>query len=246
MPLPQAMDNKTHFLVYKLTSPSGKFYFGYTKYTIEKRLLVHRRDRNTLINNSRKLPRFYAAWDKYPIESWEREVVERDLTKKDAHNLEKQLIQENKTTNPTHGYNMAEGGNGGNTGRNSEEEKRKAHSKFMREFHKNDPKRASEAGKKNWENSRKRGTYKQRCKTISERTPRGEEHWNHTGLWVVNHITYSTILEAASAENMNPWTVNKYCNSPDEMFVRDCKWGKKGQTKREAGFYRIGRNNEYI
>jgi hypothetical protein len=75
-------------------------------------------------------------------------------------------------------------------------------------------------------------------KAVKARTPTGVNHWNHSGLWVVNHNTYVTIEEAAAGEGINRWTVNEYCNNPDICFTRKGKFGIKGKTRRECGFYR--------
>lgn len=229
----------TGFIVYKFTSPSGKQYIGYSGNTLEERLAVHASDRQRLITLDRTLPRFYAAWKKYPIADWKKEVIHNTLLEQEAKELEIVEIQNLKTQNTDYGYNMADGGNGGNTGRNGEEWKRKQHSEFMKQLHVNNPNQASASSKKGWENSKKRGNYEARCKQISDRTPTGKEHWNHTGIWVVRHNKYNTIVEAAQQEQLNEWTVNEYCNNPDKLFVRDCTLGKKNQSRRDCGFYRI-------
>lgn len=50
---------------------------------------------------------------------------------------------------------------------------------------------------------------------------------------------YNTSMEAARGEHLNESTILMHCNNPDSVFTRNTKLGKKGQTKREAGFYRI-------
>lgn len=100
-------------IVYKFTSPSGKIYFGKTSKTIEERVRTHRLGRNNLIKHNKPLPRFYAAWKKYPIENWNKEIVEDVKTEQEANILETNLIKQFNTTNPKFGYNMAPGGNGG-------------------------------------------------------------------------------------------------------------------------------------
>lgn len=234
-----------HYLVYKLTSPSGKVYVGFTGNSLDTRLKVHQYNRQTYIANERSLPRFYAAWAKYPITEWERKIVADQLLEEDAKALEQALIARYNATDPQYGYNMAPGGNGDNTGRNHEKTKREQHSQHMKLRHQQHPELARTSSKRGWVNSKARGTYAKRCKQIQERTPTGREHWKHTGIWVVNHNHYETILEAAAAEGINPWTVNEYCNHPDTKFKRKGRFGTKGQTRREAGFYRIpGSSND--
>jgi hypothetical protein len=214
------------YIVYKHTSPSGHSYVGYTLSPLMVRWKAK-------INESKGTGwPFEHAINKYGTDSWQHEILFETNSHKLAKKKETEYIKE-------YGYyNIAEGGDGGNTGRNGELWKRQQHSETMKRIHKENPEKASMAGKINWENSKKNGTYKKRCRNISDRTPRGNEHWMHTGLWIVNHNTYTTLEESAKKEKLNQWTVNEYCNNPDKIFKKDCILGKKGKSRRECGFYR--------
>lgn len=227
------------YIVYRLTSPSNKFYIGYTSNTIYKRCKVHSQDRHRMIKQGKNLPRFYASWKKYPLDLWLIDILHTTSSKEEACMLEKTEIVNHKSTSCAHGYNMTNGGDGGDTGRNGELKKRLAHSSFMKNHHATNPEGASKAGVKNWETSRASGKYNDRCQQISNRTPRGINHWNHTGCWVVRHNKYATLREAVLHENINESTITQYCNDPDVLFKRHGKLGLKGQTRRYVGFYRI-------
>ncbi len=231
--------NKT-FLVYKLISPSGKFYIGMTSKSLDERLQVHFKDRQRLINHKRPLPRFYSALSKYPLDTWTREILYNNLLFNDAAVFEKEKIKELQTTNPDYGYNMAEGGNGGNTGRNGENWKRSQHSIFLKQWFKDHPEQSSMAAKKAWKtihNNPKR--YKEIKQIRSESTPRGKNHWNHTGMWVVNFVEYETLAQAVQATKINESTIINHCNNPDKICKCKNKYLQKGQTPRQLGFYRI-------
>lgn len=238
-------------LVYKLTSPSEKFYFGKTLTTLEKRLGVHIRDRRRIINKNKPLSRFYSAWFKYPIETWKKEIIAELGTNKECSLLEIEMIAKFHTTNPDFGYNMAEGGNGGNTGRNGDKKKRLQHSIFMKKALHDNPnllsakklqlKQILEELKQSPEKSLQR-----RIK-ISSATPRGKKHWNHTGLWVVNHNQYESSIEASQKEKINICLIQTWCNDPDRIIKKS--YNRKpgpnvefGKTRRECGFYRIKEN----
>jgi len=232
------------FRVYKLTSPSGKHYIGYTGKTVDDRILTHIHDRQNLISKNKQLPRFYSALTKYPISAWKKETLHEFLTEDIATQLEINEIQNYNTQNIEFGYNMADGGDG-DTGRNGEEWKRKQHSAFMKQHHVNNPNQASMSGKKNWENTKNNGKYEARCDQISERTPIGKEHWNHTGMWVVNHNEYDTLKNAVKSECLNEETILRRCNNPNDVVNRVSQINKnkqcnliKGSTNKECGFYR--------
>jgi hypothetical protein len=239
------------YIVYKLTSPSGKNYIGYTSKTIEKRINVHCNDRQCLINKNNQLPRFYAAWNKYPIDQWVREILHTVSSKKEAQQLEKYEIQNRNSLDESFGYNMANGGDGGDTGRNGEKWKREEHSKFLRQQYKNEPHRKQIISEQAKERQQKlklnKEAYNNYCNNISLRTPRGEEHWNHTGWWVVNHNTYTTLKDAIKNENFSESSIILHCNNPDKIIKivsakqkenKNCTL-RVGYINRECGYYRI-------
>ncbi|QIG70836.1 Seg-like homing endonuclease protein [Rhizobium phage RHph_I1_18] len=99
------------FIVYKLTSPSGKSYIGYTSNDLKVRWRCHVsawRNRNkSRTGTSTKL---YSAFDKYPPELWCREVIFTSSNKEDALQAERNSISELNTI--VHGYNLIKGGDG--------------------------------------------------------------------------------------------------------------------------------------
>lgn len=56
-------------------------------------------------------PHFYSAIQKYGWENFDHEILYTNLTKEQANELEKQLIQKYKSRNPEYGYNSQIGGN---------------------------------------------------------------------------------------------------------------------------------------
>lgn len=67
-----------------------------------------------------KCPYFYNAILKYSWDCFDHAVLKDCLTKSEAQNLEKKLIQQYQTRNPDYGYNIAKGGSGGTTCRDGE------------------------------------------------------------------------------------------------------------------------------
>lgn len=98
------------YIVYRHTnSKNKKVYIGITSTTIEKR---SGKDGNGYKKNKY----FYAAIQKYGWSSFSHEVLYSGLKLDDAARIERQTISEYKSNNPTYGYNLSSGGEGGNTG----------------------------------------------------------------------------------------------------------------------------------
>lgn len=57
---------------------------------------------------------FYNAVKKYTWDNIMHEIIAENLTKKEAFEFERTLIKELKSNDKTHGYNISEGGEGGN------------------------------------------------------------------------------------------------------------------------------------
>lgn len=127
-------DNKK-YCVYKHESPSGKVYIGVTSLRPERRWENgHGYSYN---------PHFWKAIVKYGWENFTHTILFDDLSKDEAYSLEIELIREYNSTNPKRGYNITNGGKGGQLGIVLSEEQRK---------------KKSESAKKAWE----RIPYKQR------------------------------------------------------------------------------------
>lgn len=113
-----------NYCVYIHTSPNGKMYVGQTGGKPERRWkndgsgYLHK-NKNTGKYNQ---PAFANAILKYGWENFNHEIVTSNLTKEEADDLEKLLINKFNTMNSKYGYNLAEGGSRGSL---SEETRKK-------------------------------------------------------------------------------------------------------------------------
>lgn len=71
---------------------------------------------------------FYRAIRKYGWNNFEHEVIASKLTKDEADNFEKLLIEKLNLLNPKYGYNLHEGGSGGRMSEATKQKLRKANS----------------------------------------------------------------------------------------------------------------------
>lgn len=228
-----------NYIVYQLTSPSGKIYIGMSGKTLEDRIRVHLIDRQRLINRGKHLPRFYSALGKYPIDQWTQRVLYEGLTKEVAQHHERTLIATLNTQDPTYGYNMADGGTGGNTGRNGEKAKREQHSVRMKLMNQ-DPnyvKNRIEKGQATMRDNPEQ--FKVNAEKRRMKLRRSSNHQNHTGLWVVRNVQYGSLREAVAGSGISESTIVNFCNKPDVVAKCTNKYLTKGTTPREHGFYRI-------
>lgn len=104
------------FIVYLLTSPSGKRYVGQTRYTLHRRWTQHVAD----ARSGRKKNHFAKAILKYGPTAFDVQTWKSLLTKEEADVEERRLIQVFQTTNPKYGYNTTAGGEGVSMPRSSE------------------------------------------------------------------------------------------------------------------------------
>ena len=101
-----------NYCVYIHTSPNGKIYVGQTGDKPEKRWnngKGYLQKKNGKYNQ----PAFAYAIQKYGWDNFEHEVIADNLTKEEANNFEKLLINKLDTINPKFGYNCKEGGSNG-------------------------------------------------------------------------------------------------------------------------------------
>lgn len=91
--------------VYKHTSPSGKVYIGIAKDP------KHRW--RGAGNGYKGSTRIWHAIQKYGWDNFEHEIIADNLTRAEACDMEIELIHEYKSTDPSHGYNLKEGGQHG-------------------------------------------------------------------------------------------------------------------------------------
>lgn len=89
------------YLIYKLTSPSGKSYIGQTKH-LSRRLSGHK-------SPSSECRALHSAILKYGFENLSLEILKEGLTLEEANYLETQLISKHNTMAPN-GYNLHPGG----------------------------------------------------------------------------------------------------------------------------------------
>lgn len=210
------------YIVYKHTSPSGKSYIGYTSKTLNERWVDKIRE---LRHRNTPLAR---ALRKYSPETWTHETLFESPDKEAVLNYEISMIS-------VHGdYNVAKGGNGGDTGRNGEPEKIAKQAKSLSEHWKSlteeEKQRRIEASL----NTRKENG------TLGNCNPkRKESHGNWSGYWIVRGVKYTTSREAADKSGLNEFTVIDLCvHRVDVPAKRSSKLVLKGKTPRESGFYK--------
>ena len=102
-----------NYCVYVHTSPSGKMYIGQTGRSPEKRWGKNGRRYLEKKNDKYIHPAFARAIEKYGWNNFEHEVIASKLTKEEADNFEKLLIEKLDTQNPEFGYNCKDGGSNG-------------------------------------------------------------------------------------------------------------------------------------
>lgn len=98
-------DTIKRYLIYKHTAPNGKVYIGITKQDAERRW------QNGNGYNTQK--KFWKAIQKYGWKNFTHEILETDLTEKEACEKEMAFIEQYKSINPKFGYNTSEGGDTG-------------------------------------------------------------------------------------------------------------------------------------
>jgi len=96
---------KVYFILYVLTFPNGKLYFGITSCGFKKRMREHKYKENSA--DTTKLGR---AIKKYGWENVNKRVLYESLSVEDAYELEKKHIKDYNTTNDEFGYNLCIGG----------------------------------------------------------------------------------------------------------------------------------------
>lgn len=102
-----------NYCIYVHTSPSGKKYVGQTGQDPERRWGKDGARYLSQKNNKYTHPAFAKAILKYGWENIEHEIIASNLTKEEADNFEKLLINKLNTMNPKYGYNCTSGGSNG-------------------------------------------------------------------------------------------------------------------------------------
>lgn len=212
-------------LIYKIINTiNDHFYIGWTKGTVGERWRTHVKD-----IKKGYCPKLYNAIGKYGLDNFTIEVIECFDCCEQAKLREVELI---KQLNPH--YNIAKGGEGGDTGRNADPKKRLNHSKFMKEHLSTlteEERRSRHA--KGVATRRARGT-----ECVPE--PRyKDQHHKWSGYWVVNYQKYDTSMQAARATGLNESTIIDMCvRKVDQVRKRTSDLVPKGKTPRECGYYK--------
>lgn len=109
------------YTVYKLISPSGKIYVGWTSRPLKKRLQDHMSE----VRRGYQRP-IQKALRKYPLEQWQQEILLETSDYDQSILTEVENIKTLDSTDPNKGYNISTGGEYGATGvKRTEETKQK-------------------------------------------------------------------------------------------------------------------------
>lgn len=216
------------FIIYKRTSPSGHSYIGYTKLPLMRRWKISIQECRT----SRKGSPLANAILKYGSENWSHEILfetDDELLAKDAEAVYISLLGY---------YNVAKGGDGGNTGKNGDPDKRRRQAKALKAHWNNlseDEKKRRVAA--NLAARTKNGTLGNKTNHKS-----GEEHGNHNGNWVCANVEYTTLKDAAKGTGKNQSTILKLCVTNVDKVVPKAVSKRSivpsGKTPRECGWYK--------
>ena len=99
------MSYKKEYYVYAHISPSNKYYIGVTSIGLNKRFGNG--------NGYKKHKHFCNAILKYGWDNFQHEIIAGKITKDEAFNFEKILINKLQSNNPLFGYNLSDGGESG-------------------------------------------------------------------------------------------------------------------------------------
>ena len=109
--------NGTYCVYSHTNKTNGKIYIGQTCQKPEKRWKNGAGYENCI--------RFYNAIKKYGWNNFEHEIIASNLTKQEADNFERLLIEKLNTQNDSYGYNICSGGGGTENRQFSDETKQK-------------------------------------------------------------------------------------------------------------------------
>ena len=164
------------YTVYKLISPSGKIYVGWTGRPLKKRLQDHMSE----VRRGYQRP-IQKALRKYPLEQWQQEVLLETIDYRQSILTEVESIKKYNTTDPSIGYNISTGGEYGATGvRRTEENKQKIREGKKRSTWRSTPEHGAKisAALRGHPPSdkQKEATRKARAKTYNVQFPDGSIH----------------------------------------------------------------------
>ena len=115
----------TEYKIYRLISPSGKSYIGYTKNEVKTRFKQHCGSHKRWLKDKKRIKssKLLYAFQKYPYDQWVIETLYTTDSFDDAQLKEDEYIKEYNSI--VEGYNKIPGGFGGKGKKLSEEHKRK-------------------------------------------------------------------------------------------------------------------------
>lgn len=164
------------YTVYKLTSPSGKIYIGWTSRKLKKRLQDHMSE----VRRGYQRP-IQKALRKYPLDQWVQEILLETIDYQESLASEMNYIKNFSTTDPEKGYNISSGGEYGANGvKRTEENKQKIREGKKRSMWRSTPEHGAKisAALKGHPPSdkQKEATRKARAKTYNVQFPNGSIH----------------------------------------------------------------------
>ena len=195
------MIENDNYCVYVHTSPSGKRYVGQTGMKPERRWGKDGSYYLKKKNNGEYVQRYFAhAILKYGWDNFDHEIIASNLTKEEADNFEKILIDKLNTRNHQYGYNIREGGSHGKL---SEETRRK-----LSELNKG--KTASEEARKKMSESRKGRTLSDKARKALEKSHEGRKITQYSLQGEFIKI-WKSISEAGRCLNIDASSIAKCC-----------------------------------
>lgn len=190
-----------NYCVYIHTSPSGKKYIGQTGMVPEERWGKNGSRYLKKKDSGEYLQRYFAhAILKYGWDNFDHEIIADNLTKEEADNFEKLLIEKLDARNHLHGYNVRGGGSHGEL---SEETRRK-----LSEVNKG--KTASEETRRKMSESHKGKTLSDNAKKALEKSHEGSKiaQYSLQGKFIKN---WESISEAGRCLNIDASGIAKCC-----------------------------------
>lgn len=186
-----------NYCVYVHTSPSGKKYVGQTRTKPEYRWGKDGNSYLQMKNGKYTQPAFAYAILKYGWENFDHEIIASNLTKEEADNFEKLLIEKLNTMNMKYGYNLREGGHSTHI---SEETKKKISKALKGNI-------ISDSTRKKLSNSMK-GKFFGKNSPCAKKIVQYDMQGNLIKIWC-------SISDAARELKLNPANIAKCCQNID-------------------------------
>lgn len=186
-----------NYKVYIHIFPNSKVYVGVTKQKPEYRWRNGKKYGNNKYMKN--------AIQKHKWENIEHKILYDNLSKKEAEQIEIELIKKYKSNNRKFGYNILKGGNV--SGGMSEEARKEMNIKRKGKHY--SPKTEFKKGNKPWTTGKKMSLEFRQKLSISHL---GQIPWNRTKIVCLeNNKVYSCMKEAAEELNVLPAGISKVC-----------------------------------